>query len=174
MISSMSVITFISSTFIPSIIPFCFPTDVNGIILKRVLYSFSRLSSSPQSPPNIFLLFSSKLLGKISYSLFFSISTTGLLLIGSFNKFPVSSITLVFSSFPFRLITISYINSFFDILVFTTLKAIYVIANPTIPPSKAIFIGYVPMYTPSFIKISCGLTIYKSAKAHPPNANDTK
>jgi hypothetical protein len=54
------------------------------------------------------------------------------------------------------------------------LKAIYVIINPTIPPNKAIFSGYVPIYTPFFINMSCGLTKYSNAKAQPPNANEIK
>ena len=158
---------------IPINIPFDLPTDENGIILALVL-NFSSTFSNFKSPPTETFIKSNNVTGKILQSFSFSTNITEALVIGSFNILPVSKITFVLSSLSSIFITTSYIISFFVILVFTTLNAIYVTIKPVTPPSNAIFIGYVPMYTPFSIKISCGLTMYNNAKAHPPRAKDTK
>ena len=112
--------------------------------------------------------------GKIEYNSAFSTIITGIFVIGSFRKFPVSNIAFTICSFSNIFIFILYITSFFFIFDFTILKAICVITKPITPPNSAILIGYVPIYTPFFINTSCGLTKYNSANAHPPNENDTR
>ena len=80
----------------------------------------------------------------------FSTTATGIFVIGSFKKFPVSSIAFVYTLFEFIFILILQSMSFLLNFPFMFLNAVVIIINPTIPPASTIFIGYVPINTPFF------------------------
>ena len=84
------------------------------------------------------------------YNVFFSTTTTGILVIGSLKKFPVSIIALIYINFEFIFIFILQYISFLVNLPFILLNEVVIIINPTIPAIKITFIGYVPINTPIF------------------------
>ena len=81
---------------------------------------------------------------------FFSTTTTGILVIGSLKKLPVSIIAFIYAYFEFMFIFILQYISFFDSFPFIFLNDVVIITNPTIPAINIIFIGYVPINTPFF------------------------
>lgn len=79
---------------------------------------------------------------------FFSTTITGVFVIGSLKKLPVSIIALIYAYFEFILTFILQCKSFLVNFPFIFLNAVVIIINPIIPATNIIFIGYVPTNTP--------------------------
>ena len=80
----------------------------------------------------------------------FSTTITGIFVIGSRKKFPVSIIALIYLDFEFIFTFILQYTSFFVNLPFIVLNDVVITIKPTIPATKIIFIGYIPINTPFF------------------------
>lgn len=78
----------------------------------------------------------------------FSTTITGVFVIGSLRKLPVSIIALIYAYFEFILTFILQCKSFLVNFPFIFLNAVVIIINPIIPATNIIFIGYVPTNTP--------------------------
>ena len=139
------------------------------------MYSFLISSGIlTSSPPKILSKLSKISFGTHSYNKVCSNTITGVFVIGSFNKFPVSIIALVLIFLLFNSTSTSQNISFLLNLVFTIANAAIIIIKATIAANNTVFNGYVPKNNPFFIKISCGFTTYINAKATPPNTKDVK
>ena len=103
-----------------------------------------------------------------------STTITGVLVIGSFKKFPVSIIALVCIFLLFIFISISQYISFADILFFTILKPIMITINAIIADINITLNDFEFSISPLFFSNSCGFTTYINANAAPPNTNDVK
>ena len=95
-------------------------------------------------------------------------------MIGSLKKFPVSIIAFVSIFLSFIFISIIQYISFADILFFTTLKPIMMMAKAMIAEMPITFNEFKFKISPLFFNNSCGFTTYINANAAPPNTNDVK
>ena len=125
-------------------------------------------------PHKIFSKFFNISFGIIPSSNDSSTITTGVLVIGSFTRFPVSIIAFVAICFSFIFKFISQYIFFVLNFVFIILIDIFIIINAIIAPNIITFNAYSPVNNPFFIFIFSGLKKYIKFNATPPNTNDVK
>ena len=174
-LSSSSFSINISGILIPTNIPFSFPKDENGIQRNFVKYSFCTSKDILfKFPHNIFSKLSKISFGIIPFNKLLSTITTGILVIGSFTKFPVSIIALVSTVFSFIFIfMLQYIS--FDINLFLIIFIdILTIINAKIAPKIITLNTSSPVYTPFFIDIFSEFKLFIKFNATPPKINDVK